>query len=85
MKKLISLLLLALTLLALFTACGGQQATQGGLTPSPPPEKPEYVPDPLSVEFFNTNYAGMSPWTKYPNHTVALPEADETPTEDAEQ
>ena len=65
MKKIILLLTVSLLMLSLFTACGMHETEAGSLNPGPAPQHPEYVPEPLTVEFFNTSYKAMSPWTKY--------------------
>jgi len=89
MKKTVSILILALLLLSVFTACASSETTKANsLNPLPPPARPEYIPDPLNVEFFNTSYTGMSNWIKYPNtptETTDAPTGEEPPTEDSAQ
>ncbi len=87
MKKILSLVSLSLLLLILFTACGSiKPANEIEINPLPAPERTEYVPDPLNVEFFNTTYYEMSNWIKYPNTTSTVtetPGTEDIPTEDS--
>ncbi|MBQ7365403.1 MAG: hypothetical protein IJW46_07375 [Clostridia bacterium] len=81
MKKLLLLLFLVTLLTLVFVSCN--QPDDSVLTPNTAPPLPPYVPEPLTVEFFNTSYKNMSQWQKYPigeNLSPDLPEA-ETSTE----
>lgn len=73
MKKILIVLLVILTTAASLVSCA--RVEEPTLNPGPAPERPPYVPKPLTVEFFYTNYSNMSPWQKYP---VDI-EGDETP------
>ena len=73
MKKILIVLLAVLAVAVSFTACA--RVEEPTLNPGPAPERPPYVPKPLTVEFFYTNYKNMSPWQKYP---IGI-EGDETP------
>ena len=79
MKKTILLLLLTVLMLSLFVACGEKVPTNEILNPTTAPPPPAYVPAPLGVEFFSTNYSNMSPWKAYPEVTTEAPDADTTP------